>query len=109
MTDSKCFRPFNIVTLIASLFGAMCTVWLLPAYGQQEVDPTWHDPWAAASKAPAHPPKAKPSVRRQGTARSGSSRFARKARGPGHDLVARTTDTRAGSRPLTPAAKKEPR
>lgn len=26
------------------LFGAICTALLTPAYGQQEVDPTWYDP-----------------------------------------------------------------
>jgi hypothetical protein len=40
---------------IAMLFGAIFTILLLPAYGQQEVDPTWYDPWAAPSTAVAHP------------------------------------------------------
>jgi hypothetical protein len=28
------------------LFGAMAVTFLLPAYGQQEVNPTWYNPWA---------------------------------------------------------------
>jgi hypothetical protein len=31
---------------------------LMPAFAQQEVDPTWYDPWAALPKA-AHPQHAK--------------------------------------------------
>lgn len=27
---------------------------LLPAHSQQEVDPTWYDPWTTASKATIH-------------------------------------------------------
>jgi hypothetical protein len=32
---------------------------VLPAFAQQEVDPTWYDPWAAAPKAAAHPVEAR--------------------------------------------------
>jgi len=41
------------------LFGAIFTILLVPAYGQQEVDPTWYDPWAAPNAAvvqPSQPP-----------------------------------------------------
>jgi len=31
--------------MMATLFGAMLTAFLVPAYGQQEVDPTWYNPW----------------------------------------------------------------
>jgi hypothetical protein len=30
---------------IAVLTGVMVTTFSLPAFGQQEVDPTWYDPW----------------------------------------------------------------
>jgi hypothetical protein len=30
---------------------------LLPAYSQQEVDPTWYDPWAASSKIAVRNPQ----------------------------------------------------
>jgi hypothetical protein len=33
---------------------AMLPVLLAPAYSQQEVDPTWYDPWTTASKATVH-------------------------------------------------------
>jgi hypothetical protein len=33
---------------------AMLLVLLVPAYSQQEVDPTWYDPWTTASKATVH-------------------------------------------------------
>jgi hypothetical protein len=35
----------------AMLMGALLTILLLPAYGQQEVDPTWYDPWVAPNAA----------------------------------------------------------
>jgi hypothetical protein len=38
------------VLALATLFGAMVTTTLLcPAYGQQDVDPTWYNPWAASN------------------------------------------------------------
>lgn len=36
----------RVPAFMAMLFGAIFTILLLPAYGQQEVDPTWYDPWA---------------------------------------------------------------
>jgi hypothetical protein len=36
-------RSRNLMSA-AILFGAMFTVLLVPAFGQQEVDPTWYDP-----------------------------------------------------------------
>jgi hypothetical protein len=38
----------------AALFGAMAMAFLLPAYGQQEVNPTWYNPWPAPNTAVAH-------------------------------------------------------
>jgi len=38
----------------AMLFGAMAVTFLLPAYGQQEVDPSWYNPWAAQNPVVAH-------------------------------------------------------
>ena len=49
----------RVLASMAMLFGAIFTILLLPAYGQQEVDPTWYDPWAAPNAAvvpPAQPP-----------------------------------------------------
>jgi hypothetical protein len=45
----------RVLASMAILLGAIFTIFLLPAYGQQEVDPTWFDPWAAPSTAVAHP------------------------------------------------------
>ena len=54
-SGSKGIGRSRFLASIAMLFGAIFTILLLPAYGQQEVDPTWYDPWAAPSTAVAHP------------------------------------------------------
>jgi hypothetical protein len=46
MNRSRNISPRRVLTYIAMLAGAMVTTMLLPAYGQQEVDPTWYDPYA---------------------------------------------------------------
>lgn len=43
---------------LAILLGAMLTVFLLPASAQQDVSPSWYDPWAAPNTAAAHPAQA---------------------------------------------------
>jgi len=43
-TRSKAILRSRILASTAMLFGAIFTVLLVPAYGQQEVDPTWYDP-----------------------------------------------------------------
>jgi hypothetical protein len=43
-------RPRKPLVFIAMMFGTF----LLPAYGQQEMDPTWYDPWAPATAQTAH-------------------------------------------------------
>ncbi len=53
MNASRGMRPCKVMALIALLFGAMITL-LLPAYGQQEVNPTWYDPWAAPNTRVVH-------------------------------------------------------
>lgn len=45
----------RVPAFIAMLCGAIFTILLLPAYGQQEVDPTWYDPWATSTTAVVHP------------------------------------------------------
>jgi len=58
-TGSKGIGRSRVLASMAMLFGAIFTILLLPAYGQQEVDPTWYDPWAAPNVAvvpPAQPP-----------------------------------------------------
>jgi hypothetical protein len=43
-TGSKTILRSRILASSAVLLGAMFTILLAPAYGQQEVDPTWYDP-----------------------------------------------------------------
>jgi hypothetical protein len=54
-TGSKGIGRSRVLASMALLFGAIFTIFLLPAYGQQEVDPTWYDPWAAPIAAVVHP------------------------------------------------------
>jgi len=46
MSRSIVILQSGVPAFMAMLFGAIFTILLLPAYGQQEVDPTWYDPWA---------------------------------------------------------------
>ena len=50
-SGSEGIRRSRVPAFMAMLFGAIFTILLLPAYGQQEVDPTWYDPWVAPSSA----------------------------------------------------------
>jgi len=61
MNQSRDISPFRFLTMIAVLFGAM----VLPAFGQQEVDPTWYDPWAPPSPAVVQSAKPAATVHRQ--------------------------------------------
>ena len=54
-TGSKGIGRYRVVTSMAMLFGAIFTILLLPAYGQQEVDPAWYDPSATPNTAVVHP------------------------------------------------------
>ena len=40
---------------LAILLGALFTIFMLPASAQQDVAPSWYDPWAAPNTAVAHP------------------------------------------------------
>jgi hypothetical protein len=44
MNGSKGIGRNRVLASMAVLFAAIFTIFLLPAYGQQEVDPTWYDP-----------------------------------------------------------------
>jgi hypothetical protein len=46
MNGSKAISPRRVLTFIAMLSAAMVTTLLVPAHAQQEVDPTWYDPYA---------------------------------------------------------------
>lgn len=58
--------------LLATLALPILTV---PAFGQQEVDPTWYNPWPNANKPAAQQEKAKPAA-------SNNDKQARKAKAP---------------------------
>lgn len=55
MNRSETITRGRALPYIAMLFGAILTVMTLPAYGQQEVDPTWYDPWVAPNATVANP------------------------------------------------------
>ncbi len=46
MNSQNNFGSCKRFAWIAVLTGAMVTTFSLAAFGQQEVDPTWYDPWA---------------------------------------------------------------
>ena len=46
MNSSRNIEQRRVPAFLAMLFGAIFMM-LLPAYGQQEMDPTWYDPWGA--------------------------------------------------------------
>jgi len=43
----------------SALLAVTAAILILPAYGQQDVDPTWYNPWPDASKPEAKPAPAK--------------------------------------------------
>ena len=49
MNRSEVISQNSALPYIAMLLGAMLTILMLPAFGQQEVDPTWYDPWVASN------------------------------------------------------------
>src|SRR5260370_36388437 len=55
MNECSGISRSRVPVFIDMLFGAIFTILLLPAYGQQEVDPTWYDPWAGPTTAVVHP------------------------------------------------------
>ena len=58
MKQSRGIRLDRIILLKATLLAAMLVPALgLAVYAQQEVDPTWYDPWATQTKVVVHPAK----------------------------------------------------
>ena len=64
MNRSTNLSPSRAITRIAVLFCVVITT-LLSAYGQQEVDPAWYDPWVAPNAVVVHAPKPREVMRRQ--------------------------------------------
>ncbi|MGA8488993.1 MAG: hypothetical protein WB711_01140 [Terriglobales bacterium] len=56
MNGIKKIGPHRLLASSAMLFGAMFTIMLLPAYGQQDVSPDWYDPAPSAVVHPAQAP-----------------------------------------------------
>jgi hypothetical protein len=56
MNRSREIRPRRVLAWMAMLFGVMVTT-LLPAYGQQEVNPTWYDPWPGPNAVHSSQPR----------------------------------------------------
>ena len=50
-------RVRRMSALMMMLSGLIMTVLMIPAYAQQEVSPTWFDPWGAPEAAAAQPAK----------------------------------------------------
>src|SRR5277367_1489003 len=57
MNRSRDIRSRRILAFMAMLLGAIVATMVVPAYGQQEVDPTWYDPYAVNT-----PPNPAPST-----------------------------------------------
>ena len=49
MNRSRDIRSRRILAFMAMVFGAILTTMVLPSYGQQDVDPTWYDPYAVST------------------------------------------------------------
>jgi hypothetical protein len=47
MNRSEVMPQNSALPYIAMLLAAILSILMLPAFGQQEVDPTWYDPWIA--------------------------------------------------------------
>jgi len=58
MNGSNGIGRCKALASLAILMGAFFTILLLPAYAQQDVAPSWYDPWAAPKVSVAHPAQA---------------------------------------------------
>ena len=88
-------RPRRFLAMAATLFGAM--VLTLPAFGQQDMDPTWFNPWDAPKTAVAQSSRPRVAIHHQprtvkhvsaAPVRRGTSRQA--ARKPAKVVIARS-------------------
>ncbi len=77
MNWSKCFGIRKLLMPVLIVFGALVT-----AYAQQEVDPTWYNPWGAPSAAQVQAaPKAARHSKRPKSKPSSASEHATKSHG----------------------------
>jgi hypothetical protein len=49
MNRSIDIRSHRILAFMAMLLGGILTIMVLPSYAQQDVDPTWYDPYAVTT------------------------------------------------------------
>lgn len=61
MNHSKEISASRMLAMMAVLLGAM----VLPAYGQQEVDPSWFDPWTPPAAAVVQSAKPSAAIHKQ--------------------------------------------
>ena len=88
MNRSKSSGRCRRLAMMATLFGAMLTAFLVPAYGQQEVDPTWYNPWVPPAAVVQSAPQPSVHHRHPRAVKPLSSQTAAKFRGK--QSVART-------------------
>jgi hypothetical protein len=102
-------RPFRKLALFAALLSVMLTAGMVPVYSQQDVNPTWYDPWDATNTALVYSPTAQISVHfHPGTVVARPLRNSWKVQGTAHDEVnvaLRAAQTRPEIRPLTGQSK----
>ena len=74
-------KSHRFVAMMAVLFGAMITT-TVPAFAQQDVDPTWYNPWSPTTTATAtQSAKPKAAIRQhQSAVRTASSKPVAKLR-----------------------------
>ena len=65
------------LAMMAVLFGAMITT-TVPAFAQQDVDPTWFNPWSSTTTAESAKPKA--AIHKQSAVRTASKKQVAKLR-----------------------------
>jgi hypothetical protein len=94
MTGLKNVKSYKRLAWIAVLSGAMVSTFSLSAFAQQDVDPTWFDPWAPNTSATHSAQQAK--VETQPAA---SKSVAAKKSAPAVKRVAKATTKRPVDRP----------
>ena len=77
----KTIRRSRLSGLMVLLLGALVVGLLLPAYGQQEVDPTWYDPWGPPHPVVVHASRPRATVHQRVVKSVASSKASPKARG----------------------------
>jgi hypothetical protein len=72
MNGSKAMKPRRALAMMAMLFGTILMT-MLPAFGQQEVDPTYYDPWGTPKAEAVKASKPRAATKQQAKAKSAST------------------------------------